>query len=138
MNKPKKRGNLWRILVYDYTDENGKVHNKSISAPTKAECEYKAIMYKSQRKSHTTSMTVKQAIDKYIELRPLLSPTTLTAYLKMEKFAFQDIMDTDINDLDDITIQKAVNKEAQRISDRTGKPISIKTVKNEYGLLASA
>lgn len=32
MNKPKKRGNLWRILVYDYTDENGKVHNKSISA----------------------------------------------------------------------------------------------------------
>lgn len=140
MNKAKKRGKTWRVQVYDYTDPEGKKHYRSFSALTKAEAELKAAEFKARKKKRRSisEMTVREAIDKYIELRPNLSPTTLTGYNKMKRFAFQDIMDAPVEDLDDILVQEAINRESLRISERTGKQLSAKTVKNEYGLLASA
>ena len=141
MSKAVKRGNAWNVRVYDYTDAQGKQHNRSFTAPTKAEAEYLAAEFKRNRKPAkgvVREMTVGQAIDKYIALKPSLSPTTLTSYEKMRKYAFVDIMDLPVAKLDDIAMQEAVNRESMRISERTGEPISVKTLKNEYGLLASA
>lgn len=139
MSKAQKRGNSWRVRVYDYTDADGKIHNRSFTAPTKAEAEWLAADFKANKKGRPTNkMTVGKAIDKYLLLRPMLSPTTITGYEKMRKYGFQDIMDLAVDDLDDIVMQEAVNNEAMRISERTGMPISVKTLKNEYGLLVAA
>lgn len=138
--KPVKRGKRWNVRVYDYTDADGKVHMKSFTADTKAQAEYLAAQYKLTKtdKTREKDMTVGQAIDKYLVLRPMLSPTTMTGYERMRKYGFQDIMDLPVSKLDDIVLQEAVNRESMRISERTGKPISVKTLKNEYGLLVSA
>ena len=140
MIKPKKtKTGKWTAQVYLYTDENGRKVHPRVTADTKQDLLLKVALLKASGKEPSKDqMTVRGAIDKYIELRPSLSPTTLTGYEKMKRFAFQDIMDVPVKDLDDIKVQEAVNRECSRISERTGKPISVKTVKNEYGLLASA
>ena len=140
MSKATKRGQSWNVRVYDYTDENGVQHNRSFTAPTKAQAEFLAAEFKANKKGRTrpTEMTVGQAVDKYLLIRPMLSPTTITGYERMRKYGFQDIMDMPVSKLDDLVFQEAVNREAMRISERTGKVISVKTLKNEYGLLVSA
>lgn len=136
----KLKSGAWNIQVYDYTDTNGKRHYQSFTASTKAEAEYLAASFKTNRtqKPEKISMTVQEAIDKYIELSEVLSPTTLSAYEKIKQFAFQGIMDINIDDLTDDMMQIAVNTESKRIGLQTKKRISPKTVKNEYTLLASA
>lgn len=140
MIKPKKtKTGKWTAQVYLYTDKDGKKVHPRVTADTKQELLLKIALLKNEMMDAKPSqLTVREAIDRYIELRPTLSPATLTGYDKMKRFAFQDIMDMKVSDLDDIKIQEAVNRECSRISERTGKPISIKTVKNEYGLLSSA
>lgn len=131
----------WNAQVYDYTDEAGKVHLRSITAPTKAEVEYEAALFKKDKKQRTklpSQLTVKQAIDKYIELSEVLSPTTLVSYRKIKEYAFGSIMDSPVEKLDDTVLQIAINEEARRMSERTHKVLSPKTVKNEWGLVAAA
>lgn len=137
--KAEKRNGKWRVRVYDYTDENGVKHNRSFTADTKAEALYLAADFKANKKGKPRmGMTVGDAIDKYIALKPMLSPTTLTAYERMRKFGFQDVIHTPVEKLDDLVMQEAINREAMRISEKTGKVISTKTLVNEWGLLASA
>lgn len=139
MIKPKKtKTGKWTAQVYLGTDENGRKIHPRVTADTKQELLLKIALLKNGQDIKEAPITVRGAVDKYIELRPSLSPATLTGYEKMKRFAFQDIMDMPVKDLDDIKVQEAVNRECSRISERTGQPISIKTVKNEYGLLSSA
>lgn len=142
MAKAKKlpSGN-WHILVYDYTDENGKRHYESLTADTKAEVEYKAALFKKDKKSRRKpklELTVGQAIDRYIELSQTLSPTTLQRYENMRKYGFPDLMEVKVSKLTDELIQFEINKESKRKSIHTGKQISAKTVNNEWGLISSA
>lgn len=140
MSKAVKRGKAWNIRVYDYTDADGKQHNRSFTAPTKAEVEYMAAEFKRNRKltGRPREMTVGEAVDRYIALKPMLSPTTLAGYKRMREFGFRELMGVSVSDLDDLKMQEAVNRESVRISERTGKVISVKTLKDEYGLVSAA
>ena len=142
MAKAKKlpSGN-WRVQVYDYTDESGRKHYESVTADTKAEAEYKAALFKKDKKVHKkpkTELTVGQAVDRYIELSQTLSPTTVQRYENMRKYGFPDLMDVKASKLTDELIQFEINKEAKRKSIQSGKQISAKTVTNEWGLISSA
>lgn len=139
----KLRSGAWNIRVYDYTDDNGKVHHTSITAPTKAEAEFLAAKYIAERpapkKRQKAEMTVREAIEKYIEQSQTLSPTTIHGYKKMLEHGFKGLMDQRVKALDDEAIQQAINAECRRPSDRIpDRPISAKTVTNEWGLLSSA
>ena len=127
-----KSGN-WNIQVYD----GGK--RRSFTAPTKREVEYKAAKYLNERKPfQKEDMTVREAVQRYIESSQVLSPTTLSAYKKVLAYSFPMIMDMRLSDLDNALLQRAINEELSRPSERTHKPLSAKTVKNEWGLLSSA
>lgn len=142
MAKAKKlpSGN-WRVLVFDYKDDQGRRHYESVTADTKAEAEYKAALFKKNKKTRQKpkiELTVGQAIDRYIELSQTLSPTTVQRYENMRKYGFPDLMEVKTSKLTDELIQFEINKEAKRKSAQTGKQISAKTVTNEWGLVSSA
>lgn len=138
--KKMKSGN-WRCLVYSHTDLEGKRHYESFTAPTKKEAEYMAaefVMHKNRMKD-SRNWTLGEAIDKYIELkRPVLSPTTISRYESIRAHAFQDIMDIPIQKLTSNMLQDAINSEIRRKpADKRTTSLSPKTVRNNYGLIAS-
>lgn len=82
-------------------------------------------------KNKPESLTVGEAIDRYIESKSVvLSPATIAGYKRIRKNALQDIMDIRLGALRREDIQKAVNKMA--------KDKSPKTVRNAHGLLTAA
>ena len=94
MAKAKKlpSGN-WNVRVFDGTDENGKEHFKSFTAATKKQAEYLAAEYAAHKKQRIESMTVGEAIDRYIASKDsVLSPTTINEYKKMRKNYLQSLM----------------------------------------------
>lgn len=141
MAKPRKlKSGNWNIQVFDYRDESGKRHYTSITAPTKYEAELKAALYRKDHPVRTSAqdLTVGQAVDRYIDLCGVQSPTTSTAYRKMRQNAFCGLMDTPVKRLSNELVQKAINLECLRPQQRSGKPISAKTVHNEWGLVSAA
>ena len=126
----------WRARI-TYT-LNGQRISRSFTAPTKAEAEYLASQFKVSKKKPTAEMTVRDAINKYIELSQVLSPTTLFNYEHIMTYAFPTIMDVKVSNIDDKMMQLAINQECKRVSDVTHKVLSAKTIKNEYGLISSA
>ena len=141
MAKAKKlKSGSWNVVVYDYTDAEGKRHYQSFTADTKAKAEYMAAEFRAnkgtQQRKKSQDITVSEAIEKYIELSEVLSPTTIHNYRRMAAQGFQDIMDIKVSKMDNEAMQAAINREAKRIFK--SKRISAKTVKNEYGLLSSA
>lgn len=134
MPKATKRGNSWRCVVSLGTDENGKRTYKSVTAATKAECEYlAALAVKDAQKAHESlkDPTVEQVIKDYIKRsEDALSPTTIQGYNAVLNFAFKDIMTMPVSKLDNKVMQNAINTECKRVAP--------KTVKNEYGLLSAA
>lgn len=84
-----------------------------------------------EEKKTGPSMTVGQAIDRYIESKDaVLSPSTVAGYKRMRKNALQDLMPIKLSDLTQEAVQKAVNKMA-----RVKSP---KSVRNAHGLLSAA
>lgn len=140
MAKAKKTtSGKWRMRVYNYTDENGKRYYECITRDTKAECEYAAAEFLMNGRGKPVEIhpiTVGEAVDQYIELCQVLSPTTVSNYRQLRRDGFQHLMDTAVEDLDDAAMQAAINTESMRIG-RRGR-ISAKTVKNEWGLISSA
>ena len=134
-----KSGN-WNIKVFDYRDELGKRHFTSFTAPAKYEVEFMASEYKKNRpvRNKSLDMTVGQAVDRYIELSEVLSPTTIASYKKVRQNAFPGLMGTPIRKITQQVLQEAVNKETERPSRQTGKILSPKTVRIEYGLVSAA
>ena len=60
----------YNALVYDYTDDKGKPHYKSITAESKKEVKILVAEFLAQRdesKPKVTEITVGEAIDNYIE-----------------------------------------------------------------------
>lgn len=130
----------WNVRIYEGRDENGKQIFSSITKPTKDEVVVALGEYKKSGKNHKNkSMTVREAIEKYVELSaPVLSPTTIHSYEAILQYAFESLMDEEVKTLSDSVVQNAINRECKRTVKRTGKPISAKTVKNEWGLISSA
>lgn len=129
--KKLKSGN-WRVLVYEFTDENKKRHYKSITAPTKKEAEYMAAEYALNRKKNSSyeDLTLKEAYDRYISSKSaVLSPSTIAGYERSKKNHFQKLMPMKLSKIDSKLIQIAVNEMAAKYSP--------KTVRNAHGLLHS-
>lgn len=128
--KKLKSGN-WRVLVYEYTDENKKRHYKSITAPTKKEAEYQAAEYALNRKSESyEDLTLSEAYQRYIDSKSaVLSPSTIAGYKRSKKNHFQKLMSMKLSKLNSKLIQTAVNEFSANHSP--------KTVRNAHGLLHS-
>ena len=137
----KLKSGHWNIQVFDYRDPDGKAHYTSFTAPTKYEAEFKAAAYKKDRPAVTKNvmdLTVGQAIDRYIELSAVLSPTSISSYKRVRKNNFQCLMDVPVRKLTQASVQEAINAESKRPSRQTGKTIQPKTVRTAYGLVSAA
>ena len=136
----KLKSGSWNIQVFDYRDESGKAHYTSFTAPTKYEVEFKAAQYKKEHPVRTKSqdMTVGEAVDRYIELSAVLSPTSISSYKKVRKNNFQALMNMSVRKLTQADMQEAVNAESKRESKQTGKTIQPKTVRTAYGLISAS
>ncbi|MDR0964505.1 MAG: site-specific integrase [Clostridium sp.] len=123
----------WRTLVYSYTTEDGKRKYESFTAPTKKESEYLAAEFSMNKKSKRNSsngMTLKEAMDKYYDIKSaVLSPTTLRAYGLLKKNAYSSIEDLKITDIDKQVVQRWINSYA--------KDHAAKTVSNANGFLTA-
>ena len=147
MAKAKKLpSGAWRVQVYSLTETvNGKEKRiyKSFTSELKESAELMAAQFLLDKKTnreplHKDNISLRKAIDNYIAANTgILSPTTINGYDKIKRYAFQDILDRKIYDLTGNDLQIAVAHEAQRKAVRTGKTISPKTVKNEYGLIST-
>lgn len=120
--------------VFDYTDATGKRHYKSITAPSKKEVKRliaEFLINKDERKGSPLSITVGQAIDKYIESKNnVLSPSTVRGYKMIRKNNMQNIMRMKVENVTQQDVQQEINNEAETHSP--------KTVKNMHALLTAA
>jgi len=103
--------------------------------------EYKADFKAGKTQSQTPVLTLGEAMDKYIDTCRILSRTedyshaTIPGYMSIRKNAFQDIMDKPVGEITVDDVQSALDKRMTEPSERTGKPLSVKTIRNEYYLL---
>ena len=122
MAKAKKLpSGTWRCVA-SYTDEEGNYKQKSFTAPTKKEAEYKVSAFLMAKKDSMKpeNKTLGQLADEFIENRStILSPSTITGYKKIRKTAFQEIVNVRIGILTKEMYQKAVNVYAQGRSPKT-------------------
>ena len=121
----------WRCQVYDYTDDMGKRHYKSFTAPTAREAEYQAITYQMRRERDHRRMTLEEAYTRYVaDKYNILSPSTRRGYVSARKNHFQNLMNMDIGDITEDLVQYEVNK-------MIALQYTPKTIRNQYGLLVS-
>lgn len=140
MKATKTSSGKWKARAYDYTDEKGKKHYKAFTADSKKEAERLAneFMYRHEPISIKENITLREVVEKYIELqRPILSQTTIHAYERYKEYAFPDLMEIYVSRLTNVMIREAVSQETQRITPK-GNVISAKTVKNEFFLIKAA
>lgn len=125
---PRQKDNgKWLIQVM----VDGKRHGKEFD--TEDEALYWAAGLKTKQKEAAITpknMTVKQAINKYIESKDsVLSPSTVAGYKRIRDNHFSELMGVKLSELHSESIQRAVNK--------MSKEKSPKTVRNAYGLLTA-
>ena len=83
-----------------------------------------------EEKKSGPSMTVGEAIDRYIESKDaVLSPSTIRGYKQLRKNALQELMCKKLSDLTQEDVQRAVNRMARNKSP--------KRVRNAHGLLTA-
>lgn len=157
----KKKGELpsgnVRRKVYDHSepvfddagrpvlDSSGKPKLKkiyvSITAETAAEANRLVAEYKIRKNYHPAlcDMTLYEAIDKYISISDnILSQSTIRGYRTIQRNAFRSIISIKISKLSTEMLKEAVNTESKRTTGKKNpKPISAKTISNEYGLISA-
>ncbi len=157
----RKRGELpsgnIRRQIYDHSepvfDKNGipiidpktgkqkkKRIYKSVTAESAAEANKAATEIKLQKQYvKPVNMTLYEAIDKYIETsNAILSPSTIRGYRTIQRNAFRQIMGVKIEKISTEMLKEAVNLECRRTKGKKNpKPISAKTISNEYGLIST-
>lgn len=154
----------WRCLVYSHTEKvwdadkrvwkDQRKYESFTSDDTtlkgKAAAELMAAQFKMEKakqpkqrrkKEDMLDRTVSEAIDRYIEIRNnVLSPTTIQDYKCIQQNAFPGLMGIKLRDLDEDTLDEAINSEYKRVSKKrckNPKPISPKRVRNEWGLISA-
>lgn len=123
----------WRVQVFDYKDENGKLHRKSFTADTKKEAELLAMDFQINRKetSKPKNRTIEQCINDYIKNRTnTLAPSTIREYERTLNYMLPQLKNLKIYDLTDELLQKHFDDYAQNHSP--------KTCRNLYGLISAA
>ena len=128
----KQRNGKWKIRIYNYTDDNGKVHVKSFTADTKKECEYLASEFALTKKETVgNNKTVEQILREFIDNKSaILSPSTVRLYKGYSRNYFDSIGKIRINNLSQSIVQGFVNDLA--------KSLSPKGVSNVYHFLTAA
>ena len=117
----------WRCQIrigkerYSFTaDTPEEAHAQAVAA--------KAGIIQAKQKSNSGRMTLDEAITQYIDsLEIRRSPSTIRGYDNIRRNHFPDIINENIYDLTDEKLQAAVDKELSKYS--------VKTVKNDYGLV---
>jgi integrase len=124
-------GNI-RRQVYDYTDENGKKHYKSFTAPTKAEVNAMVEDWKKNRRDLKEELTVSEAVERYINLKAgVLSPSTVGGYqCDLRRIKRHRVANIELKTLTSIDLQRFVSEMAIEVSP--------KTCVNTYTLVCSA
>ena len=126
-------------------DENGKIKQKrkyeSVTAPTMDEAKEMKRQIQEAYKVNSDELTIGDCIDAYISsVKAVESPKTIDGYKTIRKYAFPSLMGLNVKRLDNAILQKAISEECSRKSQSTrskGKPISAKTVCNEWGLIST-
>lgn len=126
----------WRVLVYDYTDQNGRRKYKSFTCddPSKAgkrKAEYMAAEYAQSKEARSRSeKTFGQALDDYIEMRePVVSPRTILNYRRLQN--------TDLSALKNVKIPDVTQEVIQEFVNNDSKIHAPKTVRDNHGLIAA-
>lgn len=112
----------------------------SLTAPTEPELRMMEAEYDITHtiERGTINPVLKVAIREYINKREgILAPSTLHAYRFMLDNGFPDLMDMRVKEITNDIMARAVQREYARKNVQTGRPISAKTVKNEYGMISS-
>lgn len=150
-------GNV-RKKIYDHSElcfdeqgkpiidpKTGKQRKKKIYTSITASSTTEANRIKAQIQANKKSlqkpsaMTLYEAIDKYISSSDaLLSPSTIRGYRTIQRNAFKSIMSCKLSTLTNEQLRDAVNLECKRTTGtKNPKPLSSKTVINEYGLISA-
>ena len=116
-----------------WTDQAGRTHLKSFSAPTKSEAEAMAAEWADKRGKLTDRLTVSEAVRRYIDIKePVLSPATVRGYRASHR---THISGTRLGESD---LLEVTNADIQLwVSDMT-EHAGPKTVRNAYGLLTAS
>ena len=102
----------------------------NVTEPTEEACRAKVLAIRAgflEAEKALPRLTLGQLLDKYLEDRPMLSPSTRRSYQCIRNSAFPGCMDKDIRS---INWPRAVAAESQRVAK--------KTLKNELGFVAAA
>ena len=101
----------------------------SVTGPTKQDVERRAMALKigAAAPSPSGRITLREAIDEYIDAKSILSPATLRGYATIKRHRFPALMDRAVCSITKADVQRAVNDEV--------KVVAPKTVANAYGLV---
>lgn len=135
----------WRVQVieskeWDEENQKWKYHRTSLIADTEnevymLEAEWNLTHTKNKKLANPV---LKDAITAYVKKNEgILSRSTLSAYESARDHSFHDLMNMRIRSITDDVMNEAIQKEYKRRKERGGALISPKTVKNNYGLIAS-
>ena len=127
----------YHATVYSHKDDQGKRVYESFTSFDYAALLVEIANFKSDKKQEKIneklgrrSLTVAEAVDKYIESKSaVLSPSTIVGYRKIRRNYLKVIMPLKIDDLTQEQIQIAINQEALHLSP--------KTVRDAHGLLSA-
>ena len=135
MKATKQKNGKWRVTAYDYTDENGKQHNKTFTGITKKEAETKAERYLLENKNRSVQekvMSVNIAVRRYIDIKePVLSPSTVRTYRSMLREHFT-------GEFGRRSLYDIRQEDVQRWVSELSMSASPKTVGNVYSLFSAS
>lgn len=125
----------FQARVYAGKDADGKAVYRSITRPTYAEVQLELAAFKVEHKEEkvqaVANRTVRDVIQDYININSsVFSPSTVRLYNGLLRNSLQSLMSVKLPQIDQNTVQKAVNEEAARVSP--------KAVRNAYGLFTAA
>lgn len=135
----------WRIQVSDskeWDEKTGKwkYNRVSLTADTENEVylmEAEWNLTHSKKKGQANPV-LKSAITSYIEKNEgILSESTINAYKTAKNYSFPELMNMRIRSITDEIMAHAIQSEYKRRKVKGGAVISPKTVKNNYGLIAT-
>ena len=122
----------WRVQVYSHTDNDGKKHRESFTAPTKREAEAMAAEWANKKdRRKRANLTIGEAIDGYIAAKEgVLSPSTIRGYVRMRR--------NNIAAIENIPLPKLTSEDLQLFISDLARTMSPKTVANIYGLVSAS
>lgn len=124
--------------MYIGRTSDGKKHYERVTTDTKAEWIYAAAKAREAGiPEQAEDITLGEAIDRYIDNCATLSPTTVAGYRKIRRTMFPGIMDMTLEALNADALQRAINAEMTRKTERRNN-LSPKTIRNAYGLISAS